>query len=255
MINRENNLSQIFSGKQILITREKKLANNTFNKIIELGGYPISFPTIRIQHPSDYIHVDKKLKSINDYDWILFTSSNGVKYFLNRADKRGISPKSIKCNIGAVGEQTAKSVEKFGINVCFIPKTFLTKNLALELPNIKGKKIILVRSEGVNKNMSQILLQRGALVDEVYVYKIVPKKQRRKIDGVDVIMFTSSSNVVNFKKLEKKIKKDVIISCIGPETAYKAKTLGYKIDIIASIYTIDGLLNTIIQYFYTDRNE
>ena len=68
-------------------------------------------------------------------------------------------------------------------------------------------------------------------------------------------MFTSSSKVVNFKKLEKKIKKDVIISCIGPETAYKAKILGYKIDIIASIYTIDGLLNIIIRYFATDGNE
>ena len=103
----------------------KKL--NAFNKIIELGGYPISFPTIRIQHPSDYIHVDKKLKSINDYDCILFTSSNGVKYFLNRAKKRGISPKSIKCNIGAVGEQTAKVLKNLVLMFVLYQKHFLQR--------------------------------------------------------------------------------------------------------------------------------
>ena len=246
-------------GKTIVVTRDRRGNADFAAKIISRAGNPIEFPTIKIEplvEKNDFLQV---LAKFSEYDWIIFTSPNGVCIFFDflrtlAKDARVFA--SVK--IAAVGTETAAKLADFGIRPDFVPTTFTTKELAGQLTgftNLRDKKILLLRSHLASGELVELLRQAGADVDNVPLYTAVSEKCKskpliEKINGgaVDWLTFTSPSCVSAFFE---QVKPDVVksakvkVASIGPVTSAQLKELGVGIDAQAAQHTIDGLLEAI----------
>ncbi len=241
--------SKPLQGMRILITRPEGQSELLSREITTLGGTPVEFPTIAIEAPSDAAELEKTAAVANNFDWLVFTSRNGVQHFLTAAKKvinlRGLSPR-----IAVIGPSTKSAVEQFGLKCSFMPSTYLTKSLAKELPEVGGKRILLVRAEGTDAEMASTLQERGALVREVHPYMVTARRSSRSPEAHDAILFTSPSTVSSFKEITRDNETDQnrkrIVCCIGPVTARAAKAQGFKVDVVADEHTAKGLLKALV---------
>ena len=229
-----------------------------------MGAEVVVFPTIEIVPPLRWDKVDKAIDRIESYDWIIFTSVNGVHFFWHRLRERGKNlrlPSSIK--VCAIGPATARQLVKYGTPVDYIPKEYVAEAIlkGFEKMPMAGKRILLARAKIARDVLPKGLNKMGAELDVVEVYRTVKpvggSKRLRKLleEGeMDVITFTSSSTVNHFVELlkEENLKaclKGVVIACIGPVAAQTAKSWGMKVEIEAEEYTIPGLTQAIAGYF------
>ncbi|MCJ7774165.1 MAG: uroporphyrinogen-III synthase, partial [Desulfobacterales bacterium] len=230
----------------------------------DLGADCIEYPTI-IMVPSDNLkQLDKAIKNLSTYDWLVFTSVNGVTYFFERLFKNGKDVRALNhVRTATIGPATAKRLLDFGIRSDIIPKTYRAESI-IEAFNdiaIKDKKILLPRAKEARPILPVELNKLGAVVDEVTAYcteqvteNVDDLVSQLENNEIDLITFTSSSTVKNFKNLlpEKKqdaLMKNVIIASIGPVTTDTAKGLGFNVHITAESYTIPGLCQAILQYY------
>lgn len=249
------------AGKRIVVTRAREQASRLVEMIEELGGEAIEFPTVRIESPADFSEFDKALEDIKGYDWIVFTSINGVKAFFQRLRKKEIDIRTLYgIRISAVGQATKEELGKLGLNVDYMPEKFTTSELLKGMLDVvrPGERILLARSDIADKELSEGLIRNGNKVDDIAVYKTCPVLHDREEllnmfgEGrIDFITFTSSSTVVNFINavgLENidKISSSRIV-CIGPVTARTAIESGLKVAAVADRHTIDGLLDKLIE--------
>jgi uroporphyrinogen III methyltransferase/synthase len=251
-------------GKKILVTRAREQSGDFVTRLKKLGAEIIEFPTIEIVPPIRWKELDRAIDRLKSYDWILFTSANGVHFFWQRLKERGRSPHlppSLK--VCAIGPATAKQLKEKGVSVHYIPKEFIAESIleGFEKKFINGKHILLTRAKKARDILPKGLRKMGAEVDVVEAYRTVrPKggsKKLKKIlkDGkMDVITFTSSSTVNHFAELLKKenlkkLLKGIAIACIGPVTARTAKEWGLKVEIQPKQYTISALTQAIAEYF------
>lgn len=242
------------AGKRIVVTRCKEQAGELSRRIEDLGGEVIEFPTIRIAEPDDFIQFDKIINNISDYNWLIFTSVNGVNVFFKRMIYNKTDIRSLKGKICAVGTSTMKAVNELGLQVDFIPDKFSTEELLKGLlERIKpDDKVLLARSNIANQELYNGIIKMGIQVDDLPVYQtILETPVGLDMDmlfnsRIDFITFTSSSTVNNFVKLighENLIKLSYVkIVCIGPVTAASARELGLDVNAIADVYTIEGLV-------------
>lgn len=257
-------MAKPLSGKRILVTRASAQASSLVDALQELGAEAVEFPTIKIVPLDDYAFLDQAINKLLDgaYDWLIFTSVNGVKYFFNRLEAKGLNFDVVKeAKIAVMGKATAKRVEALGLKVNLLPKEFKAEGLIAELKRrgVKGERILIPRAKVAREVLPQSLRKLGVEVEVVPVYQTVPDQSSaqkiRDLLGrgeVDFITFTSSSTVKNFASLLKgldlaKLLGKVKIACIGPITADTARKLGLQVDIVASEYTTEGLIETIIK--------
>lgn len=249
-------------GKRVLVTRARSQASVFSEKIEALGGEPWESPTIEITDPDDYTPMDDAIREIHSYDWLILTSVNGVKFFMNRMrylrkDIRELS----HIKIVAIGPKTREEIENYGIFCEFMPEEFVAEAIleVLKGQDVKGKRFLLPRADIARKILPETLSIMGAEVNEVVAYKTVEglgdKAELIKMledKKIHILTFTSSSTVKNFvKKLGQEqlgLIKDIPVACIGPITAKTAKDLGLQVDIEAKEYTIDGLIQEILEY-------
>jgi uroporphyrinogen III methyltransferase/synthase len=244
------------AGKKVLVTRAREQASELVKKIESIGGEALEFPTIRIETPKDRTHFDGVLTRLENYDWLVFTSVNGVRLFFEGMREK---EKDIRILAGvkicAVGEATRRTLECMGLTVDFMPEKYTTECL-LEgmLKRIKkGQRILLARADIGNPLLAKGLSDFGAEAEDLVVYKTVPDTRGREgildmlVSGeIDFITFTSSSTVRNFaaavgcENLSEASKCKVV--CIGPVTAKTAEELGIRVSAAADVYTIDGLV-------------
>ncbi len=251
-------------GKRILITREENQAEELIYPLIENGAEVILFPTIKIVPPESWSQTDEVIENIERYEWIIFTSSNGVRYFFSRflrhRDIRDL--KGIK--FCAIGSKTAKMLNSLGIKPDLIPEEFSSKGIinCFRKKGIKGKEILLPRAENAPDYLQKELKKLGASVDVVSVYRnIIPevdeeKKERIKdmlVSGeIDICCFTAGSTFRNLLKIleiegdEKRYFSKTKIACIGPVTASFLKEKGIKVDIMPKRYDIASLIEAIL---------
>ncbi|MDJ0269160.1 MAG: uroporphyrinogen-III synthase [Aigarchaeota archaeon] len=239
------------AGMRIVITRPKEGGDKLVAKIKELGGTPIELPAIEIAPPQSYENLDKALKRLNDYDWLVFTSANGVRFFFERANVVGVVS-GVRARIAAVGPSTAEALDSHGLKASFIPSLYLTRRLAEELPEVAGKRVLLVRSENADNEMMEILSRRGALVDEVRAYRVLVRSESaEKLGDFDAVIFTSPSTARGFKEIlesSKACKKSGFkVFCIGPVTARAAEELGFSVSGVAVEHTVDGLVKMLVE--------
>ena len=247
-------------SKRILVTRPKDQSEHFVSSLESEGAHVITYPTIEIIPPGSFIALDRAIKNIRQYDWIVFTSVNGVTYFLERLKKKGKDLRELYgVKVAAIGEKTSESLELSGIAVEVVPRDFRAEGL-IEIfsgMNVEGSKFLIPRAKYARSVLPDALRRMGAHVDVASSYETVqPPGQDVKMikklikDGdIDVLTFTSSSTVRNFFEQVGKIPKDTVIACIGPITAGTVGEFGYDTEIMPDKYTVEALSQAISDYF------
>ncbi|NPV52717.1 MAG: uroporphyrinogen-III C-methyltransferase [Firmicutes bacterium] len=256
-------------GLRILVTRSREQSSELSRLITQHGGEPLEFPTIRISDPEDLQPMDDAIARIESYDWILFTSVNGVRCFMRRLLVSGKDVRMLgSVRIGAIGPSTAEGLAAFGLRPDLVPKTYRAESLALELKDdqVRGRRFLLPRAAGAREVLPQALRSRGAIVDEVAAYRTTIEKESTLRKGllpvismmlsrreIHVITFTSSSTVRNFiasigGQDAKRLLDGITIACIGPITAEAVQDFGLEPEIVAAEHTIPGLVEALVKW-------
>jgi len=251
-------------GKKIVITRPEDQAAGFVRTLSELGAECLLFPTITILPPANWKELDKAIKSLAQYDWILFTSVNGVKYFFKRLDFQKKDTRYLKgIKIGAIGPGTAAALMDMGINPDLIPDQYWAEGVVegLKKSLLDGKRILLPRPVIARDYIPKKLTELGATVDVAEAYQTVkPDYSQQQLStmfkdsAIDMLTFTSPSTVDNFFALlkDQSILKELLkakVVCIGPITTQKAAEKGLKVDIVPDEYTVDALTKAIVEYY------
>ncbi|ERN52434.1 uroporphyrinogen-III synthase [Alkalihalophilus marmarensis] len=250
------------SGKHVLVTRAKDQAEPFINRIEEAGGISHVIPLLLFQ-PVKSDQLEKAITYINEFDWLVFTSANGVRFFLEELKKRHL-PSSLKARIAVVGEKTEAVLDEYGLKADLLPDRYVAENLVVALTThiTAGEKILMPRGN-LGRTLLPIELEKAGIeVSDLTIYETVcppeAKDQFRAFiksgQAIDVITFTSSSAVRHFAQVLHELKiekpfKDAKIACIGPIAEKTATEFHLSVDITASTYTIEGLIEAIITYY------
>ena len=252
------------SGKRIVVTRTRKQASALSNKLRTLGAHVVELPTIRIEPPGDLRGFAQLVQDAHVYDWIVFTSANGVEAFFDVFFKLYDDAREIGgARIAAIGPATAQRVKDFHLHVDLQPEEFVAEAVVKEFQKqggIENLRILLVRGENARDVLPKELSGLGAIVDKAFAYRTVPEtrdptgagRQLTK-EGADLITFTSSSTVENFLALGLPWPKGMQVASIGPITSKTARDHGLNIDIEARRHDIDGLVQAIRKFFSADK--
>ena len=248
-------------GKRVVVTRAEGQSVQLVAMLREAGAVPIVFPTISIAPLEDTSKLDAALQNLNLYDWIIFTSINGVKNVLARMQALGIPPTAFEtCKVAAVGPATEALLRQQGIEVALRPDEYVAEDILaglLKHGSIAGKRFLLLRVDVARAVLRDQLVAAGATVDEVHVYRTTLGEPDETAYaelriGVDIITFTSSSTVHNFFTLlgdeAASIISKAVIACIGPITAETAREMGLHVHVVATEYTVRGLMSSLENY-------
>ena len=252
------------AGRQVVITRRKEQAGPLRRALEREGAKVMELPTIAIVAPESWAPLDTAIANLPDYDWLIFTSTNGVDFFFERLRKQRKTRRALSGKrVAAIGSATAKALRKRGVRVRVVPDEFVAEALlkALGRTGWCGKRVLLARAAEARQILPRELRKRGAKVDVVATYRtIVPEASRKRAKKIfggrkpDAITFTSSSTVKNFfaltgKRQARSYLKGVTVSTIGPVTSRTARTLGLKVGVEAKPYTVEGLARSIARKF------
>ncbi|MEH6941001.1 uroporphyrinogen-III synthase [Bacillus sp. JJ722] len=250
----------LLQGKTVLITREERDSKQFAEHVINCGGKAITIPLIDFQACIVTEEIKSKLASIEQYDWLVFTSKNGVDYFFQQFTH------PLKQKIAVIGEKTTVALQKFGYGPQFSPTKFVAECFVTEfIPTLKqDAKVLVVKGNLARTVIADELREKGFVCDEIILYEtVMPKESESKLRDAlltqkcDIISFTSSSTVqhfmgvVNRYNLMKRIEQSKI-ACIGPIAKKTAEQYGLHVDIIAEKYTVEGLMDSILVYFSYD---
>lgn len=251
-------------GRRIVVTRTREQASDLVRALSGLGADCLEFPTIRIAPPDDGRPLDRALAELKSFDWIVFTSVNGVSRFFDRLFDSGRDVRAMgHLRTAAIGPATAERLKSFGLGSDLLPEDYRAESIiaAFRGRNIAGQSILLPRAQEARLVLPEELAAMGARVRDVAVYKTEPASgdrqtliTRLETRSVDLITFTSSSTVKNFKALLPEARfaeltAGVAAACIGPVTAQTARELGLDVRIEAQSYTIPGLCDAILEYY------
>jgi len=227
------------------------------DKLATLGAQVIVLPAIEIAPITDPSRLDHAIASLEIYDWIIFTSVNGVIAFWQRIEATGGRTDRIhNVAVAAIGPATAQALEEHGISPRFVPSEYIAEAIAAGIGDVDGKHILLPRAEIARETLAVELRRLGAKVDEIAAYRTLspapdPRALAELQQGVDAILFTSSSTVRNFVDLagHSMSTERAVIACIGPITAQTAREMGFTVDVVASEYTTDGLVQALVNHY------
>nr|MBC8217915.1 uroporphyrinogen-III synthase [Planctomycetota bacterium] len=248
-------------GKNIVVTRDAAGNADFAGKIINSGGNPVEFATIRIESRTDSSEFLQAMANFSQYDWIIFTSGNGAMTVFKALDGLGKDARAFgSAKVAAIGSATAGKLAGFGIKADLVPDVFTGRELGMQLlgfANLRDKKVLLLRSAIASNELVDVLAEGGAQVDNVAVYTAAEVKNDTSSlveslgEGtIDWVTFASPSSVDGFfgqvptgAVNSSKAK----VASIGPVTSGRLKELGVKVEVTAAAHTIDGLLDSIEQ--------
>jgi len=251
--------AQPLFGLRILITRPREQAEPLYARLRALGAEPVVLPLIRIRPASDSRKLDAAIRSLASFGWVVFTSANGARLFLERASELGIRVRGPRT--AAVGPTTAEALSPLGVPVDFVPDLHTGAALADGLPDLReGTRVLVVRPLAGRDEASAALRGRGAEVEEIAVYQT---ELLRPTDGeieaigapVDAILFASSSAVDAFcnrcedSPMLASVRRNAVILCIGPSTRETAMARGLPVSLTAEEHSADGLLEALVRHF------
>jgi len=251
------------TGKKIVVTRRTGQAGNFAKRLVELGADVLEVPTIKITYPTERDAIVDALLELNAYDWLVFTSANGVTAFFDIFFRRFHDLRDLGgARIAAIGPATAAKLRELHLQVDLMPEAANAKKLAeafKKFQDIENVKMCLLRAEVANRELPEALEELGAIVDDIAIYKTVPETEDRAgawerllESGADWLTFTSSSTVEHFHarfdlpKLLKKFPQTKLAS-IGPETSKAISVLGLKPTLEAKEHTMDGLIADLLR--------
>jgi uroporphyrinogen III methyltransferase/synthase len=252
-------------GKRVLMTRAKEQAGELAVRLTAYGAEPVEAPTIKIIAPLDWKPVDQAISEIRTYNWIIFTSVNGVSRFMTRLMARGLDSRCLAGRrLCCIGPRTAQELEKFGVRADVVPADYQAEGVlaALNRQDLKALRILIPRAEVARELLPDELRAAGAHVDVVPVYRtLTPDRdsgewlQELMDHRIHVVTFTSSSTVRNFvamlggEEAVKPLLQSATIACIGPITAKTAEEYGLTVSIMPSENTIPALADAIAHHY------
>jgi len=251
-------------GKRIVITRARAQASNLVSKLSRLGAFCIEIPTIKIAPPEDITPLKEAIEHIKNYDWLVFTSVNGVKYFFKTLFDMGKDVRALgHLKFACIGPVTRERLKDYGIISDILPETYRAESVvdAFSATAIKGKNVLLPRARKARTILPEELTKMGASVYEVVAYDTLPDTDEKKElisllknRKIDAVTFTSSSTVSNFMDLldsedKEGLLEDIVTASIGPITSETAQSLGIIPDIEAEEYTIQGVVDSLLAYY------
>lgn len=256
-------------GKRILVTRARSQASELVNRIEELGGEPYEFPVIETVMPSRESaqeSVKQAFGALNTFDWVFFTSVNGVDFFFRHLEQQGKDVRALhQARIAAVGPSTGEALRKYGIVAEVIPGPFQAEGMleAFESELKEAQKVLLPHGDLARSWLPEQLRERGLLVTEAIIYDTIlageDDDELLKLleeGGIHAMTFTSSSTVTNFMSILKRmglqdplpLLKNVEVACIGPVTAKTAEAAGLKVTMMAEEATIESLISVLCEW-------
>lgn len=235
---------------------------------MEAGFEPVMFPVIEIRPMKDNPALDRALQRLSCYDWVVFSSVNGVEVFLDRF-RAVMKQKSSEVNsplfsavrTAAIGPKTAEALHGQGVTPSFVPSEYVAEAILPGLGDLHGRWVLLPRAEIARQVLPDAIAAAGGIAHEIAVYQTLPTvpdpiSLAALKAGVDVVTFTSSSTVENFVALVQKagldpfhLPGDPLIACIGPITHRTAQELGFQKLMMAEKYTTEGLAQSLRHAF------
>jgi uroporphyrinogen III methyltransferase/synthase len=248
------------SGRRIVVTRTRTQAGVLSEQFRALGADVIEVPTIRIEPPTDLRAFAELVQDAHAYDWIVFTSPNGVTAFFDLFYKLYDDAREIGgARIAAIGPATAQRVRDFHLKVDLQPEEFVAESIVREFRKqggVENLRILLARAEKARDLLPKELSALGAIVDEGFAYRTVPETRddsgaRRRLleEGADLITFTSSSTVENFLALGLPWPVKMQVASIGPVTSQTARERGLTVAVEARRHDIPGLVDAVRKFF------
>ena len=250
----------------MVVTRPFDQAESLTRGLLTLGATPVLLATIRLEPLKRVPGLDSAFNGLAEYDWVVFTSANGVRFLFERLDAAGRSARDLaNCSVAAIGPATASALQARAIQVDFVAEEHVGESLAEGLPHVAGRRVFLPRAAGARPQLPEMLRRRGATVDEFATYRAVEAKPDDRAlaelaTGVDAITFTSPSTVEHFMTMVDsagfnpfEAEPPPIVACIGPITADAAERSGLRPEIVARDYTVPGLLEAMIAFFERSR--
>jgi uroporphyrinogen III methyltransferase / synthase len=246
-------------GRRIGITRPTAQAGPVIERLLRLGAEPILLPTIEILPPSDWVPVDDTIRRLADFDWLVFTSVNGVDSFLSRLWEAGGDARSLaRAKIATIGPATGDALGRFGLRPDLVPPEFRAESLAAQLgPHVGGSRVLWLRADRGRDVLPEQLSRAGATVEEVVVYRNVdvsalPPGELGRIERgeLDWIGLGSPSIVESLVKLctpaaRAQLGRKTRLASISPVTSARARELGLEIAAEATSYTWDGIIDAV----------
>lgn len=250
-------------GKGVVVTRAREQVSGLKSTLERLGAACYEFPTITIVPLPDYAPVQFAIEHLTTYDWVIFTSVNGVKHFWNQLAEMGKDARTLgSCMVAAIGPATAEALKEHGINPDFVPPKYVAESVVEGLLKlgIAGKRVLIPRAKVAREVLPEELAKVVKQVDVLPVYETVLTQE----DGAEIfdllekgrlhyLTFSSSSTVENFfalvpaDTLRPYVGKPLKICCIGPVTAKTLKEYGFTPDIMPEDYTIPALVDALVK--------
>ncbi len=237
-------------GRTVVVTRAREQASGLVSRLSELGAQAIEIPTIQIEPAADYGPLDAALARLESFDWLIFTSANGVHFFLERLDASARDLRALRARICAIGPATAAALAALHLKVDLIPQEYVAESVlqAFEKIPIEGARILLPRAAVARDLIPAELEKRGARVQVVEAYRTIPARDVHWPADLhpDWVLFTSSSTVENFVTLfGAACLQGARIGSIGPITSATARRLGLEVTVEASPHTTQALIDAL----------
>lgn len=247
-------------GKRIVVTRTRQQAGDLTRQLRALGADAWELPTIRIAPPADLMEFGRLVQDAHKYEWIIFTSPNGVTAFFDLFFKLYKDAREIGgAKLVAIGPGTEKKLREYHLAADFVPQKSVAESLVKELiahaGSLENQTVLWVRPDGARDVVAAGLTKHGAIVDEAIAYRTLPEtddrtggQARLRDEGADIITFASSSAAENFFALNLPLPAGIKFASIGPVTTTALKALGHPPHIQAKQHDIPGLVQAILQY-------
>ena len=252
------------SGRRIVVTRARAQARELGEQLEGLGAEVLYCPAIKIAEPSDSKPFTRAVGDIASYEWLILTSTNGVRAFFEELARQGGVQLPETVHVACVGPGTARALRTHGAEPSAIPEEFVGSAIAGVLAGRvrSGTRVLLARGAGGNRELPEQLQKLGAEVTEVESYRSVPDleklgllAQALKDRSVDLITFTSPSTVVYTVEGLGGLPGGVGLAAIGPVTEARMRELGLQAAVVAPEHSMPGLVAAITEYFAADKGE
>jgi uroporphyrinogen III methyltransferase/synthase len=249
------------AGRTILVTRPRRQSKPLVDALRRLGATVVEAPAIEIEPPSDFRGLDEALGRLPTYDWVVFTSVNGVEAFFDRLSEAHPRIVVSTQKLAAIGPATAESLRERGLEPEVVPEKFVAEEVfraIADLGDLSGKRFLLPRADIAREALPDLLRASGAIVDVVVAYRTVAdeKEMRRasslvECGGVDMVTFTSASTARSFfaKVDPRSVEGRTRAASIGPITSNALRRLGVAPAVEAERFTTEGLVEAILRYY------
>lgn len=258
-------------GRRIVVTRSRSQASVLVERLEELGAETLEVPTIEFAAPDDVAPLERAACEAGCYDWVVFTSVNGVAAFFDALSRNGRDARALGgCRIAAIGPATASALAAHGIAADLVPSEYKAEGvfaaLEAQTPGLAGTRVLIPRAQVARETLPELLEKAGAVVDVVAAYKTVAATGERAgelveqlLSGrIDAITFTSSSTARNLVALLGEDAREALahasLVSIGPITTQTLENAGLHVAAQAQTYTIPGLVQTLCEMFTRERN-